>query len=68
MQAARAKALDAAAAAGVITQDQADWMGSRGFGRGGMMNGYGYGMAPARCSTAMEFPVDGPAVWSPARG
>jgi hypothetical protein len=43
MQDARAKALDAAVAAGVITQDQADWMGSRGFGRGGMMNGYGYG-------------------------
>ncbi len=43
MQDARAKALDAAAAAGVITQDQADWMSSRGFGRGGMMNGNGYG-------------------------
>ena len=41
MQEARAKGLDAAAAAGVITQDQADWMNSRGFGRGGMMGGYG---------------------------
>jgi len=41
MQDARAKGLDAAAAAGVITQDQADWMGSRGFGHGGMMGGYG---------------------------
>jgi hypothetical protein len=43
MQDARAEALDAAAAAGVITQDQADWMNSRGFGRGGMMNGNGTG-------------------------
>jgi hypothetical protein len=43
MQDARTKSLEAAAAAGVITQDQADWMNSRGFGRGGMMNGYGYG-------------------------
>lgn len=42
MQAARANALDAAAADGVISQEQADWMNSRGFGRG-MMNGYGYG-------------------------
>jgi len=41
MQDARAKGLDAAAAAGVITQDQADWMQSRGFGRGGMMGGFG---------------------------
>ena len=41
MQAARAEGLDAAAADGVITQEQADWMKSRGFGRGGMMGGYG---------------------------
>ena len=41
MQAARANALDAAAKDGVISQEQADWMGSRGFGRGGMMGGYG---------------------------
>jgi hypothetical protein len=41
MQAARANALDAAAKDGVITQEQADWMGSRGFGRGGRMNGFG---------------------------
>ncbi len=28
--------------AGVITQEQAEWMNSRGFGRGGgMMGGYG---------------------------
>jgi hypothetical protein len=44
MQNARNAALDAAAADGVITQGQADWMKSRGFGRGGMMGGYaGYG-------------------------
>lgn len=35
----RSDALDAAVAAGVITQEQADWMLSRGFGRGGMGNG-----------------------------
>jgi hypothetical protein len=39
----RTKALDAAVKDGVITQAQADWMKSRGFGRGGMMNGYGNG-------------------------
>ncbi len=43
MQAARSKALDGAVADGVISQDQADWMASRGFGRGGMMGGNGYG-------------------------
>lgn len=32
---ARAKALDAAVAAGVITADQSTWMKSRGFGQGG---------------------------------
>jgi len=36
MQSARAEALDQAAADGVITQEQADWMKSRGFGHGGM--------------------------------
>ena len=41
MQEARTNALDAAAKDGVITQEQADWMKSRGFGRGGMMGGYG---------------------------
>ena len=40
LQEVRANALDAAVAAGVITQEQADWMKSRGFGRGGM---YGKG-------------------------
>jgi len=35
----RSAALDAAVAANVITQEQADWMKSRGFGQGGM--GYG---------------------------
>ena len=39
----RTKALDAAVTDSVITQVQADWMKSRGFGRGGMGNGYGNG-------------------------
>jgi hypothetical protein len=39
----RTKALDAAVKDGVITQEQADWMKSRGFGQGGMMNGYSNG-------------------------
>jgi hypothetical protein len=38
----RAAALDAALADGVVTQEQADWMKSRDFGRGGMGNGQGY--------------------------
>ena len=37
----RSNALDAAVAANVISQEQADWMKSRGFGQGGM--GYGNG-------------------------
>ena len=43
MQTARGKALDAAVADGVLSQEQADWMKSRGYGRGGMMGGNGYG-------------------------
>jgi hypothetical protein len=35
----RTNALDAAVKANVITQEQADWMKSRGFGQSGMMNG-----------------------------
>ena len=48
MQAARTNALDAAVKDGVISQEQADWMGSRGFGRGGMhgFGGYGNGACP----------------------
>lgn len=38
----RANALDAAVKANVITQEQADWMKSRGFGRGGRMNSAGF--------------------------
>jgi hypothetical protein len=38
----RSQALSAAVKAGVITQEQADWMSSRGFGRGG----YGAGNCP----------------------
>jgi hypothetical protein len=39
----RTKSLNAAVKAGAITQEQADWMKSRGFSQGGMMNGYGNG-------------------------
>jgi hypothetical protein len=42
LSAARAKALDAAVAGGVLTQQQADWMKSRGAGMGGC-NGAGPG-------------------------
>jgi len=38
----RANALAAAVKANVITQEQSDWMLSRGFGRDGMMNGAGF--------------------------
>jgi len=41
----RTNALNAAVKAGVITQTQADWMSSRGFGRSGM----GYGNGGAGC-------------------
>jgi len=46
MQAARAEALDAAEKDGVISQEQAQWMNSRGFGRGGMHGGFGNGDCP----------------------
>ena len=60
MQEARAKGLDAAAAAGVITQEQADWMSSRGFGRGGMMGGYsGYGNGDCPMFDGDEAPYSG---------
>ncbi len=39
----RTIAMNAAVKDGVITQEQADWMSSRGFGRGGMMGGNGTG-------------------------
>jgi len=47
MQGARDAALDAAAADGVISQEQASWMKSRGFGHGGM--GYGSGSYNEDC-------------------
>jgi hypothetical protein len=40
----RTKALNAAVKDGVITQAQADWMNSHGYGRGG-----GYGMGTGDC-------------------
>ena len=42
----RGKALDAAVKANVITQEQADLMKTRGFGRGGMGNGNCDGTGP----------------------
>lgn len=39
----RANAIKAAVAANVITQEQADWMLSHGFGKGGGMHGSGTG-------------------------
>jgi hypothetical protein len=44
LSAARAKALDSAVAAGAITQEQADWMKSRGSGQG-----RGSGMGTGTC-------------------
>jgi hypothetical protein len=49
MSEVRLQALNAAVEDGVITQEQADWMSSRGFGRGGMMNGNGYGNGTGDC-------------------
>lgn len=43
---ARNSAVDAALADGVLTQEQADWMKTRGFGRGNMQGGYGDGTCP----------------------
>lgn len=42
----RSNALDAAVKANVITQEQADWMKTRGFGQGGMGNGNCTGTGP----------------------
>jgi len=42
----RANALNAAVAANVITQEQADWMKSRGYGQGGMGSGNCTGTGP----------------------
>lgn len=39
----RTQALDAAVKDGIVTQQQADWMKSRGFGSGGMGANYGNG-------------------------
>jgi len=60
MQDARAKGLDAAATAGVITQEQAEWMQSRGFGRGGMMYGGGYGNGDCPMYDGDEYPSGQP--------
>ncbi len=47
MVTARTKALEAAVADGVISQEQAEWMKSHGFGRGGMGRGFdGNGTCP----------------------
>jgi hypothetical protein len=49
----RANALSAAVKDGVITQEQADWMSSHGFGRGGM--GYGKGGCPIQNGTGASY-------------
>jgi hypothetical protein len=67
MQAARAKGLEAAAAAGVITQEQAEWMGSRGFGHG--MSGYGNGECPMYDGEAVPYDGQfGPGMMNGGRG
>jgi opacity protein-like surface antigen len=62
-------AFDQAVADGVLSQEQADWMGSRGFGRGGMtlapgasagVNGYGYGNSTCPMFDGDEVPSGQP--------
>jgi len=69
MQGARDAALDAAAADGVITQEQASWMKSHGFGRGGM--GYGTGSYNEDCpmyGDGTNFQGHGPGMMNGSRG
>jgi hypothetical protein len=54
----RSQALTAAVAAGVITQAQADWMSSHGFGRG-----YGAGNCPMQNGQGGQ-PNRGPGMWN----
>ena len=51
----RTIAMNAAVKDGVITQEQADWMSSRGFGRGGMMNGNGGTGCPMQNGTGTGY-------------
>lgn len=51
----RTIAMNAAVKDGVITQAQADWMSSRGFGRGGMMGGNGTGECPMQNGTGTGY-------------
>lgn len=69
MQNARAAALDAAAANGVVTQEQAEWMQSRGFGRGG--GSYGPGFPNEECpmyGDGTNFEGRGPGMMNGSRG
>jgi hypothetical protein len=59
----RTNALSAAVKDGVITQEQADWMSSRGFERGGM--GYGNGGCPMQNGTVAGY---GPGMMGNGRG
>lgn len=61
----RSQALTAAVKDGVITQEQADWMSSRGFGRGGAMNGNGSGTCPMQDGTSTGY---GPGMMGNGRG
>jgi hypothetical protein len=51
----RSQALAAAVKAGVITQEQAEWMSSRGFGRGMNGNGNGTGDCPMQNGQGTQF-------------
>jgi hypothetical protein len=60
----RATAMNAAVKDGVITQEQADWMSSRGFGRGGMYGNGGTG-CPMQNGTGTGY---GPGMMGNGRG
>ena len=68
MQGARDTALDAAAKDGVISQEQADWMKSRGFGRGGMRGGFGNGGCPMYDGDDVPYGQFGPGMMGGGRG
>ncbi len=69
MQKARESALDAAAADSVISQEQAEWMKSRGFGHYG--RGYGSGYQNQDCpmyDDGTNFEGRGPGMMNGNRG
>lgn len=61
LKSAHAKALELAVADGAITQEQADWMKSRGFGRvGGMGNGACGGAGRSHMRSGMRWQQTNP--------